>query len=94
MLTVKQQKTLDFIVAFQAESGGVSPSIAQIAKFFGHTSKGAIHRHLCGIEERGAIRRLKNRHRAIEVLPQKKTREAWFRFDNEIKELVPFKRPF
>lgn len=96
MITQRQKDTLDFIVAFQRERGGVSPSVREIAQGLRCNSKSThtAHRMLVALERLGFIRRLPGRARAIEVLravPIVKMREAWFRFDEEVKELVPYK---
>jgi len=66
-LTESQSKALAFIERYHLEHG-YSPSMADIAKGIGGTSRGAIHRLLVALEERGRIRRLHNRARAIEVI--------------------------
>lgn len=96
MLTPRQEQTLSFIKTYQRSNGGVSPSVKDIAAglLLQSNSVNTVHRMLCALEEKGFIRRLANRARAIEVLeriPIKKMRAAWFRFDDEVQELVPFK---
>lgn len=67
-LTRRQADTLRFIVGFE-EAKGYSPSIQEIADGIGSSSKSLLHSYfLKGLEERGYIRRLPNRARAIEVL--------------------------
>lgn len=68
MLTKRQRDVLVFIEAYQRREGGVSPSCAEIAKGVGTTSKGRASEVLSRLEERGFIRRLKHRNRAIEIL--------------------------
>jgi SOS-response transcriptional repressor LexA len=65
--TRKQDKLLAFIKERLAE-GKVAPSYEEMAEHMGYASKGNVHRLLIGLEERGAIRRLPFRARAIEVL--------------------------
>ena len=68
-LTPRQSDTLEFIAAFQAERG-FGPSYRDIAKGIGLTSIGRVYELLIGLEERGAIRRLANRARSVEIVKQ------------------------
>lgn len=67
-LTAAQQRLLRFIAGYQAAHGGVSPSFAECARGMGWKSKGGVSEAICALEHRGAIRRLHNRERAIELL--------------------------
>ena len=67
MLTRKQQELLIFIHRRLAE-GGVSPSFDEMKDALDLRSKSGIHRLITGLEERGFIRRLPHRARALEVL--------------------------
>lgn len=67
MLTPKQQELLNFIHA-RLEEGGVSPSFEEMKDALDLRSKSGIHRLINALEERGFIRRLPNRARALEVL--------------------------
>lgn len=67
MLTRKQKELLDFLTA-HAEKSEVSPSFDEMRDALGLASKSGIHRLVSGLEERGYIRRLANRARAIEIL--------------------------
>jgi repressor LexA len=67
MLTRKQSELLRFIhERLQAE--GVPPSFDEMKDALALRSKSGIHRLILALEERGFIRRLANRARAIEVL--------------------------
>lgn len=66
-LTPRQKDLLRFVIGFQ-EAKGFSPSFKEIATGIGLKSTGQVARHLDALEERGAIRRLIDRARAIEVL--------------------------
>jgi SOS-response transcriptional repressor LexA len=68
--TNRQNQALAFIVSFQRETGGVSPSLAQIAAAIGAKSRSQTKEHIVdGLIERGLIRRGKyHSHRSIEVL--------------------------
>lgn len=67
-VTRAQREILRFIAGYQAAHGGVSPSHGDICAGLGYASKGTVNRLLQGIEERGMMRRLRHRERAIEVL--------------------------
>ncbi|HYW14929.1 MAG TPA: transcriptional repressor LexA [Allosphingosinicella sp.] len=67
MLTRKQSELLTYIQARLAESG-VSPSFEEMKEALALKSKSGVHRLISALEERGFIRRLPNRARALEVL--------------------------
>ena len=67
MLTRKQYELLTFIDKCLKKSG-VSPSFDEMKDALGLRSKSGIHRLILGLEERGFIRRLPHRARALEVL--------------------------
>jgi repressor LexA len=67
MLTKKQHELLLFINRRLADDG-VSPSFEEMKEALGLKSKSGIHRLISGLEERGFIRRLAHRARALEVL--------------------------
>jgi repressor LexA len=67
MLTKKQSELLRFIHDRLKESG-VPPSFDEMKDALDLRSKSGIHRLILALEERGFIRRLPNRARALEVL--------------------------
>lgn len=67
MLTEKQRELLVFINSRLKETG-VSPSFDEMKEALGLRSKSGIHRLITALEERGFIRRLPHRARALEVL--------------------------
>jgi repressor LexA len=67
MLTRKQHELLCFIQDRLAETG-VSPSFEEMKEALDLKSKSGVHRLISALEERGFIRRLPNRARALEVL--------------------------
>ena len=67
MLTRKQYELLRFINERLKESG-VPPSFDEMKDALDLRSKSGIHRLITALEERGFIRRLANRARAIEVI--------------------------
>jgi len=67
MLTKKQYDLLLFLEKRLKETG-VSPSFDEMKEALDLKSKSGIHRLITGLEERGFIRRLAHRARAVEVL--------------------------
>ncbi len=67
MLTKKQKQLLVFINE-RVKEGAVSPSFEEMKHALGLKSKSGIHRLINALEERGFIRRLPHKARAIEVL--------------------------
>jgi repressor LexA len=67
MLTKKQHELLAFIQS-RLEKDGVSPSFDEMKDALNLKSKSGIHRLITGLEERGFIRRLPHRARALEIL--------------------------
>jgi repressor LexA len=67
MLTAKQRELLLYIHERIKESG-VSPSFDEMKEALDLASKSGIHRLITALEERGFLRRLPHRARALEVL--------------------------
>ena len=67
MLTTKQKELLTFINARLQETG-VPPSFDEMKEALALQSKSGVHRLIIALEERGFIRRLPHRARAIEVI--------------------------
>ncbi len=67
MLTRKQLELLQFIQQRMSESG-VPPSFDEMKDALDLRSKSGIHRLITALEERGFLRRLPNRARAIEII--------------------------
>jgi repressor LexA len=90
MLTRKQHELIRYIQA-KLEETGVSPSFEEMKEALDLKSKSGVHRLISALEERGFIRRLPNRARALEVLkqPEDVTSKAPLRADN----VVAMKRP-
>jgi repressor LexA len=90
MLTRKQHELIRYIQA-KLEETGVSPSFEEMKEALDLKSKSGVHRLISALEERGFIRRLPNRARALEVLkqPEDVTSKAPARADN----VVALKRP-
>lgn len=67
MLTEKQSELLRFI-QLRLKQTGVPPSFDEMKEALDLRSKSGIHRLIMALEERGFIRRLPNRARALEIL--------------------------
>jgi repressor LexA len=67
MLTRKQLELLEFI-RVRIEGDGVSPSFDEMRDALDLRSKSGIHRLITALEERGFIRRLPHRARALEIV--------------------------
>ena len=67
MLTRKQLDLLDFIHT-RVQRDGVSPSFDEMKEALDLRSKSGIHRLITALEERGFIRRLAHRARALEIV--------------------------
>ena len=69
MLTAKQHELLLYIQR-KLEETGISPSFEEMKDALDLKSKSGVHRLISALEERGFIRRLPNRARALEVTRQ------------------------
>lgn len=69
MLTAKQRELIVFIQQ-RLEETGVSPSFEEMKEALDLKSKSGVHRLISALEERGFLRRLPNRARALEVIRQ------------------------
>ena len=69
MLTRKQHELLIFIDTYLRDKG-ISPSYEEMKEAVRLRSKSGIHRLITALEERGFIRRLPHRARALEILKQ------------------------
>ncbi|WEK46951.1 MAG: transcriptional repressor LexA [Candidatus Andeanibacterium colombiense] len=75
MLTAKQHELLLFIQK-KLEDSGISPSFEEMKEALDLKSKSGVHRLISALEERGFLRRLPNRARALEVLKDPEDRGA------------------
>ncbi len=67
MLTRKQHELLVFING-RLDEAGISPSFEEMKDALDLKSKSGVHRLISALEERGFIRRLANRARALEIV--------------------------
>ncbi|MEO6718224.1 MAG: transcriptional repressor LexA [Novosphingobium sp.] len=95
MLTRKQHELIRFIQD-RLEESGVSPSFEEMKEALDLKSKSGVHRLISALEERGFIRRLPNRARALEVLKQPEdvtTKAATRAAANSNSSLTPLIKP-
>lgn len=90
MLTAKQHELLHFIQE-RLDSSGISPSFEEMKEALGLKSKSGIHRLISALEERGFLRRLPNRARALEVLRVPEAAKPAVRNDRD--NIVPLRKP-
>lgn len=95
MLTAKQRELIVFIQQ-RLEETGISPSFEEMKEALDLKSKSGVHRLISALEERGFLRRLPNRARALEVIrepgdttPQRSSAPAG---DNVVAMLTPAAR--
>lgn len=84
MLTTKQHDLLMFIYTRLKETG-VPPSFEEMKEALGLKSKSGIHRLITALEERGFLRRLPHRARALEIIKMP---------DSSAPGLKPVPKPF
>lgn len=85
-LTPRQSECLAFIRAYIA-ANGIAPSITELADGIGNRSKSAVTAMMRSLEERGYIRRLPHKARAIEVIEQQPATQS-VALNPEIARLV------
>ncbi|QCB55179.1 transcriptional repressor LexA [Sphingopyxis sp. PAMC25046] len=90
MLTAKQHELLHFI-QLRLDASGISPSFEEMKEALGLKSKSGIHRLISALEERGFLRRLPNRARALEVL--KVPESATAAREPARENVVPLRKP-
>lgn len=91
MLTAKQRELLQFITV-RLEESGISPSFEEMKEALDLKSKSGVHRLISALEERGFIRRLPNRARALEVMRQAEDTVAAPRAKSN-DNVVPLRKP-
>src|SRR5690606_7138962 len=89
MLTAKQHELLHFIQQ-RLDASGISPSFEEMKEALGLKSKSGIHRLISALEERGFLRRLPNRARALEVLKLPEAARAKAPSDHNV---LPLRKP-
>ena len=87
MLTAKQRDLLNFLKRYQDEFDH-APSFDEMKDAIGLKSKSGIHRLVSALEERGHIRRLANRARAIEIVETPTTTDETSQNTTEMDNVV------
>ena len=85
--TQRQKEVLDYITRFLAKHGH-EPSYAQIARYFGVSSKATIAKHITALEKRGLIKRDHQPGRFTLIDRARATLKRLFRFGEDV-ELRP-----
>jgi repressor LexA len=75
MLTPKQSRLLEYLIS-TLKDNRVSPSFDEMRQFLGLSSKSGVHRLISSLEERGFIKRLHNKARAIKILQEEESLPA------------------
>ena len=73
MLTKKQKILFEYLDKY-IDGSGISPSFEEMKQALGLKSKSGIHRLITSLEERGYIRRIKHKARAMEIVKNQKER--------------------
>lgn len=66
-LTAVQQQLLAYIRSYMKDNDGIAPTLTDMAAYMGLASRSGVHRILNSLVERGAIRRIPNKTRAISI---------------------------
>ena len=83
MLTKKQKELYDYLKNY-ISSNEISPSFEEMKSAVNLKSKSGIHRLITSLEERGFIKRLKHKARAMEIINKEYVTEK-DSFSNSIK---------
>ena len=83
MLTKKQKELYDFLDHY-IKSNQISPSFEEMKKAINLKSKSGIHRLITSLEQRGFIKRLKHKARAMEI-----TKKLYQNNSNETSYEIP-----
>ena len=84
MLTKKQRDVLFFIDGF-IKKHGISPTYVQIANQFGYSAKSSGYRIAHALRERGYIRLIPHKWRAIEVLKLPPAKQKYIKMDFDLE---------
>lgn len=68
-LTKRQKEIFEYLREY-LEENGYSPSLEEIGRHFAIKSMNGVHKHLKVLEERGYIKRLANKARSIQLIPE------------------------
>ena len=82
MLTKKQKELYEYLIEYITKNS-ISPSFEEMKVAVNLKSKSGIHRLITSLEERGFIKRLKHKARAMEITKSLKNTIANFTRDSE-----------
>jgi repressor LexA len=88
-LTERQKWAYDFIARRLRETA-VAPTLTEISRHLGLGGKGSAHSVVTALVERGWLRRLPGRWRALELI-ERPARVKYFRFDDDTKQFVEWR---
>ena len=91
MLTRCQHKALTFIVGY-AKREGVAPTYDEIKANLGITSKSGAHRLVQGLIERGYLRSISHKARALEVLREPEVGTGALLFSDDEMKVIAYLR--
>ena len=77
MLTKKQKELYDFLTQYISEHS-ISPSFEEMKNAVNLKSKSGIHRLITSLEQRGYIKRLKHKARAMEITKEVISNDEFF----------------
>ena len=87
MLTKKQKKLFDYLKEYISKSG-ISPSFEEMKSALGLKSKSGIHGLITSLEQRGFIKRLKHKARAMEIIKNQSDLKDYY--STEDTTSIPF----
>ena len=88
MLTRKQKELFDFLKLYISENE-ISPSFEEMKNAVNLKSKSGIHRLITSLEQRGYIRRMKHKARAMEILKNTQNKINNFDYQKSIPIEIP-----
>jgi len=88
MVTRRQKEFLDYLGVY-IEAHGYAPTLREIGRHFALASLATVHKHLRHLEEKGLVRRLSHRSRALELTTRPAVRAVAVRLLGEVAAGAP-----
>ena len=88
MVTKRQKEFLDYLSVY-IEAHGYAPTLQEIGRHFALASLATVHKHLRHLEEKGLVRRLSHRSRALELTTRPAVRAVAVRLLGEVAAGAP-----
>lgn len=82
MLTAEQTRLLEYLRE-RAKTSKIGPTITEMGQALGIKGRHSVHERLVALEERGFIRRIPHKARAIELIDQARRRTPLSEYSNE-----------